>query len=172
MITFNGVNINDVEMPELGNQNQFSGELSLTLGWGNGSDSRLHSFQTLVMSNGLCGTQLPSVNAASICGAAVRGRGPCTNDEGGPMLNFNASSRRHTLIGILTLPNCGNDFPILYTRITALRQWISVNTGIDTMPPTSPPQTTTPPGQTTLPPVTTTIPPVTTTLPPTLPPVQ
>lgn len=136
-----------IMMPELGVQNQFASELGLTLGWGNGSLSRLHSFQALVMSNGFCATQLTQPNqviAASMCGTGAQNRGPCQDDEGGPMITFNVNTRSFTLIGILTNPACGSGMPDLYTRITALRQWISVNTGIDTVPPTSPPETTTP----------------------------
>jgi secreted trypsin-like serine protease len=130
-INFND-RVNYVLMPDLGAQEQFTSELSLTLGWGNGSDSRLHSFQSVVMSNGFCDTfwQSGIVTPEVICGSPANNRGPCLGDEGGPMLNFDLNTRRFMLIGVMSYPDCGNGVPDLYTRVTALRQWISVQTGI------------------------------------------
>jgi Trypsin len=119
-------------MPDLGTQNQFTSDLGLTLGWGKGSDDRLNSFQSVIMSNGFCETFWESgvVVSSTICGSPTANRGPCLNDEGGSLLNFDINTRRFVLIGILSYPDCGNGVPDLYTRLTATREWISIQSGV------------------------------------------
>jgi hypothetical protein len=132
-ININPTSINTVVLPALGSQDQFEDRLVLALGWGQGSQNLLHSFQSLVISNGFCRTRFASgfLAQTALCTRGFEDRGPCFNDEGGPLVTFDNQQRRHILIGIIAFPLCTSDSPDIHTRITDVRQWIGVNSDID-----------------------------------------
>lgn len=131
-MTLNGNNTGYVLMPELGSVNENIDDVVIALGWGNASNNRLHRFQTVVLSTGYCWTRLPveMLPPSVICTRPIESRGPCFDDEGGPLLIFDVNTRRHILIGLISWTMCGNGDPDLFTRITSFRDWINQNAQI------------------------------------------
>lgn len=115
---------NTIALPTAADQRQFNGNVAILLGWGSGSNNRLHSFQSVIMQNGFCGTFWPPgmVIDQKLCTTPAASRGPCTGDEGGAVVISDGGTRR--LVGLIAWPACGDGAPDLHTRITELRPWI------------------------------------------------
>jgi chymotrypsin len=124
-----------LSLPTLGTTNDFAGEMATVTGWGRTSDdgrlnsNELKSAQNVVITNTVCASSFGSfIFDSSICTSTAGGRGPCNNDNGGPLTV--QSGGRHIQIGIKSFNSnsgCERGIPAVYTRVSSFVQWIIDN---------------------------------------------
>ncbi|GJQ80465.1 hypothetical protein Trydic_g12363 [Trypoxylus dichotomus] len=105
-----------------------------TIGWGSTkeggySSNRLRQLSTQTVTHATCKRYWPQLTANQICTRLTTGKGICTGDSGGPLIETSTK----TQIGIVSIRGhrgCGRIFPDVYTRISAYAEWIhsTVNT--------------------------------------------
>uniref|UniRef100_T1JCW8 Peptidase S1 domain-containing protein n=1 Tax=Strigamia maritima TaxID=126957 RepID=T1JCW8_STRMM len=121
----------------------FAGEKATVAGWG-ATDINIgvpsHVLQKLdlqVLSQESCRSFFHGssmyLNKDKLC-AWAQNKDSCKGDSGGPLAWQNQSTKRHYLIGIISMGfRCGEtNMPGLYTRITSYIDWIKSNTQNDT----------------------------------------
>jgi secreted trypsin-like serine protease len=130
--------VNVVRLPTAFPNDQFVGEIGMTLGWGrtaeNGQTSGvLRSGMNPVIANAVCETGFPNrIIPGIVCVATVGAtQGACTADEGGVLTVTRPGDLRRVQIGIMSFTHangCVMGQPIAYTRVTSFLSFIAENT--------------------------------------------
>ncbi|KAK3918190.1 Collagenase [Frankliniella fusca] len=74
------------------------------------------------------------VHPSHIC-ADTRGKGPCYNDGGAPLMLVSEAGATGTVLGVFSTPTvyaeaCQNNHPAVYTRVSSHLDWIRQTSGI------------------------------------------
>lgn len=69
------------------------------------------------------------VGKNQIC-AGVKGKDPCTNDSGGPLMGFDEAKKSYALVGLVSFGStvCAQGNPTVYTRVSAFNNWVKDHT--------------------------------------------